>query len=179
MNESDLIIRIRSGENAACELVYQFCYPSIEALVTNNSGTIDDAKDIFQESLIVLLDNVKQPDFRLTASLKTYLYAIAKNLWFKRLRTVRNVSVVEENVLEGFCEPTNLRIEIKEDESLEEKISRWLNKITQHCRNLLSSIFINNEPMDKIMKRLGYKTKHSADNQKYKCLEQVRKAADG
>src|SRR5688572_17798720 len=92
----DLILeQLRIGHNAAFQLLYKFYFPSIDSYVRQNMGNKEDAEDIFQEAIMVLLQKVRQPDFALTSALKTYLYAIAKNLWLKRLRSNRRISVVE------------------------------------------------------------------------------------
>jgi DNA-directed RNA polymerase specialized sigma24 family protein len=52
----------------------------VEYFILNNNGRTDDAEDIFQDTMIVLLEKLRQDDFMLTASIKTYIMAIAKNL---------------------------------------------------------------------------------------------------
>ena len=56
-----------------------------------NSGTEDDAKDIFQEALIVVFKNIREKaDFKLESGFQTYIYSIARLLWLKHLRDSRN-----------------------------------------------------------------------------------------
>src|SRR3982751_1624531 len=84
--DNTLLDNLKNENNASFEVLYKFHFPSIAAYITQNFGSTDDAEDIFQEAIIVLLQKVRQSDFVLTSSLKTYLFAIAKNLWLKRLR---------------------------------------------------------------------------------------------
>ena len=42
----------------------------------NNNGNEDDAKDIFQESIIVLYEKVKAGKFELSSKLKTFIYSV-------------------------------------------------------------------------------------------------------
>ncbi|MDA0783512.1 MAG: sigma factor [Bacteroidetes bacterium] len=53
--------------------------------VFQNSGNEDDAKDVLQDTLVALWQNVRKPHFELTVQLSTYLLAIAKNTWLKQL----------------------------------------------------------------------------------------------
>ena len=54
-------------------------------LVTSNSGTEYEAKDIYQEALIVLWQKAVSNNLVLTSKLSTYLYSICQNLWRKEL----------------------------------------------------------------------------------------------
>ncbi len=58
----------------------------VNRFVTNNNGTTNDAQDIFQDVMLVFVEKVRQDDFHLTASAKTYLMAITKHLWLKKRR---------------------------------------------------------------------------------------------
>ena len=42
-------------------------------LIINNNGTPDDAKDIYQEAIIVLYNKIKKGDFELNSKLKTFI----------------------------------------------------------------------------------------------------------
>src|SRR5688572_29740176 len=89
MNDSQIVSDLKKRNNAAYDLLYSFYYPTIERFVKRNSGTSDDAKDVFQETIIVLLDKVPKEDFVLTSSIKTYIFAVASNIWLKRLREAK------------------------------------------------------------------------------------------
>ena len=86
ISDNTLLDQLKNEDNASFEILYKFYYPSIEAHITQNFGNTEDAEDVFQEAIIVLLQKVRQENFVLTSSLKTYLFAIARNLWLKRLR---------------------------------------------------------------------------------------------
>jgi DNA-directed RNA polymerase specialized sigma24 family protein len=60
-------------------------------LVINNNGDEDEAKDIYQEAIIVLYNKVKRGDFELSSKLKTYIYSICRRLWLKRLKATKQV----------------------------------------------------------------------------------------
>jgi len=80
MNENQVVNGLKKRNNAAYHLLYTFYYPAIESFTKRNNGTSSDAEDIFQETIIVLLDKVPRKDFILTSSIKTYIFAVASNL---------------------------------------------------------------------------------------------------
>ena len=57
----------------------------VQTFILNNSGTSDDAKDIFQEAMIVLYEKVRSGSFELNCQIKTYVYSVCRRLWLKRL----------------------------------------------------------------------------------------------
>lgn len=165
---------LRTRDNAAYNLLYTFYYPSIESFVRKNSGTSDDAKDVFQETIIVLLDKVPKQDFVLTSSMKTYILAVASNIWLKRLRDAKRVTKLDLDVeLEDM---TPAEWEQKEAERSQRNfVQRIFEKMTRHCVIFLTRTFISGASREKLMEEMGYKNTHTFDNQKYKCLEQARK----
>jgi RNA polymerase sigma factor (sigma-70 family) len=172
MTDDVLIEQLKIEDNTSFELLYSFYFPTVASFVRQNSGNLEDAEDIFQEAIIVLLHKVRQPDFALTSSLKTYLYAISKNLWLKRLRGHRHIIV--DDFDDYLTETDSFTVEIKPEKTKEEKLETWLSKVTQQCQNILKALFFYNEPMEKLMVKMGWKNKHSAANQQYKCIQQVK-----
>jgi RNA polymerase sigma factor (sigma-70 family) len=170
ISEISLLSQLQKEENAAFDRLYEDCFPSIAKYVQQNSGSRQDAEDIFQEAVIVLLHKIRQPEFCLTASLKTYLFSISKNIWLKKLRDSRPVTAADEHCLADW--PTD---DSEMAHQHENKVAGWLQKITANCRRILKSIFYFNEPIDSLMTKMGWKNKHTAANQKYKCIEQIKR----
>ena len=81
-----LLNGLATNEKDAIERIYRENYGLIQHLVVNNNGTEEDAKDIFQEGLIVLYEKSVSADFELNCQLKTYLYSVCRRLWLKRLQ---------------------------------------------------------------------------------------------
>lgn len=173
VNNHILLSKLKAEDNSSFRALYQYCFPAVSGYIVQNSGTFEDAEDVFQEAVIVLLQKIRQSDFVLSSSLKTYLYAISKNLWLKRLRDnkARNI--------DNYPYPISDYVETspKESEteiSREEKVRNWLQKITMHCQKILKALFFHKIPMDILMVKMGWKNKHTASNQKHKCMQQIK-----
>jgi len=168
-----LIDQLKNEDNTSFEILYRFYFPTIASYIKQNMGGIEDAEDIFQETIIVLLKKLRQTDFELTSSLKTYLFAISKNLWLKRLRNKSLISVAD---FEKYQLQTDVfSVEIQPEKTKEEKVDQWLSKVTTHCQGILKALFFFHEPMESLMKKMGWKNKKVAANQQYKCIQQVKK----
>ena len=86
MNDPQLLAQLRQGDKQAYKEIYQQAFPMIKKWVLRNSGSIDDAHDMFQEALIVLLKMISRPDFQLKAKISTLLFPIANKLWLQSLK---------------------------------------------------------------------------------------------
>jgi RNA polymerase sigma factor (sigma-70 family) len=176
IQENDILTQIRKEENTAFELLYKFYFPSVLYYVQQNSGNKEDAEDVFQEAIIVLLQKSKEPHFTLTSSIKTYLYAISKNLWLKRLRHYNlsfyaNIEVFDECALEELEE-------IEEGVSLRDKLTEMIFRLSAGCQRILNLSFWFGDSIETIMKKVGYKNKHTVSSQKNKCLEKMRELSE-
>ena len=55
--------------------------PMIRLMVYQKGGTLEDARDIFQDGLIIMLEKLDNEAFTLTCKFKTFLYCVCENLW--------------------------------------------------------------------------------------------------
>ena len=174
MDEIQTINNLKKRDNAAYQLLYSFYYPAIENFVKRNSGTPADAQDVFQETIIVLLDKVPKEDFIMTSSIKTYIIAVASNIWLKRLREAKKVTRFEMNYeLEDL---SLAEWEMKEESKMQgNRLQRIFERLTRHCVIFLTKTFLSGVSREKLIEEMGYRNAHTFDNQKYKCLEQARK----
>ncbi|NQX43258.1 RNA polymerase sigma factor, sigma-70 family [Pedobacter steynii] len=173
ISDNNLLEDLRSESNASFEVLYKLYFPPVAKYISQNFGTTADAEDVYQETVIVLLQKVRQPDFMLTSSLKTYTFAIARNIWLKRLRDNKLIPV--EDCEKYLRESETFTFELKKEPGKDEKIAYWLAKITRNCQRILKAIFFHREPMVSLMQKMGWKNKHTAANQQYKCIQQLKR----
>lgn len=175
LKEQELIKGLAVNDKSAIETIYTDNYGIIQSLVLNNNGTEDDAKDIFQEALIVLYEKAKSGGFELNCQVKTYLYSVSKRLWLKRLQ--KNSRYELQN--NGLEETT---VYVEEDIGAHEKrnsefgmMEHAMANIGEPCKSLLEAYYIHKQNMQEIAKAFGYTNSDNAKNQKYKCLIRLRK----
>jgi RNA polymerase sigma factor (sigma-70 family) len=174
-DNNQILAGLKSGNSVSYERLYSHYFPAVEKFVLKNSGTPDDAKDIFQDSLLIPVEKLRADNFVLTASLKTYVIAICKNLWYKKMRnsTVRKEIALDDIMTNQLY--IDITTSIENERTYLEKLQFYLSKITTHCNQLLQAMFFKNKSIDEIQAEYGYSSKHNAQNQKHKCIEQVRK----
>jgi len=164
MKDSEAIRRIEKGDERALDYLYKKNYKMIVNLITKNSGTEDEAKDIFQEALIVFWQKVIKKELTLTSKISTYLYSICLNLWRKELSKKQRFSHEEKDVSE----------EINTDAYERKKIVRdCINKMNTTCRKVLMYYYFDNLSMQDIADKLGFSNAQTAKTKKYKCKKEL------
>lgn len=146
----------------------------VQAFILNNSGSYDDARDIFQEAMITLYEKAKSESFVLTSQIKTYLYSVCRRLWLKRLQQMGRY-VAQSELLEET-------IAVEDDIAIHEKrnadfaiMDRAMNSLGEPCKSLLESYYLHKKGMHEIAASFGYTNADNAKNQKYKCLMRLKK----
>ena len=134
---------LKSKDNKAYEIIYKFYYPSVKNFITKNSGCEEDAQDIFQETILVLLEKVPKKDFNLTSSLKTYIFAISSNLWLKRLIACNKMVKTEPDVYEKYLSDYEAA-ETEVSHANTNRIVKVFKIMTNKCITLLKAIFMRN-----------------------------------
>lgn len=170
---SEIINDLKGENNQSFGVLYKEYFGMVNRFVTNNKGHTTDAEDLFQDTMIVLLGKLRQDNFVLSASIKTYIMAIAKNLWMKRLRDGKHHLEYAEKYDNIFYEDINKSIEA--EKNYWDKLHNYMHQITKHCEGLIHNIFFRKKSIEQIQSEYGYSTKHNAQNQKHKCIEQIRK----
>jgi len=173
-SEAATLDGVARGDANSLERLYRDYFPMILNMVVQHNGTEDEAKDVFQEAVIVLYDKVRQRDFELTSQLKTYLYSICRRLWLKQLgnksRAFRDVAAYEDTIA---VEDDVARHEEKDLQF--NMMEQALEGLGEPCRTIIRDFYIANLSMQEICDKFGYTNTDNAKTQKYKCLQRLKK----
>jgi DNA-directed RNA polymerase specialized sigma24 family protein len=144
--------------------LYKSAFPTVARYVSKMGGSFDEAKDIFQDALVIYYEKSVETDFELKTTEKAYLLGIAKHLWFKKHKEIS-----QHLPIEGF--------DIANDEpaqASDHKILNFLQTAGKKCMDLLRSFYYDQLPLAEAAHLFGFSGVRSATVQKYKCLEKVR-----
>ena len=175
MTEQELYDGIARKDDRAFQYLYQQHRDPIFRLVQRNSGTPEDALDLFQEGIVVLWTNISQGRFELRdeAKIATYLYTLCRNKWMSKLRKKKIILPLD----------TQPQVEIADDaEELQahhdriRRIERQLEQLGESCQKLLTLFYYQKASLREIAERMGL-TEKTAKNTKYRCMLQLRTLA--
>ena len=174
--EDDLILLegIAAEDRNSVEQLYRQHYIMIQTMVLANAGTKDDAADLFQETVIVLYEKIKNGSFELNCLLKTFLYSIARRLWLKKLQQQQRFISQPD----GLEETVPVEDEIENHLKLQNDffiMESAMNKVGEPCKSLLQAYYLQKKHMNVIAQEFGYTNADNAKTQKYKCLVRLKK----
>jgi RNA polymerase sigma factor (sigma-70 family) len=172
----DIVAALRKGNNrTAIQELYQ-SYPSISKFIRRNGGDEFDARDVFQDALLVLYRNAQKNDFKLTCAPGTYLYSVSRFLW-KDVLKKRNKQVELTKSLQP-CVAIEDEIEKHQEQQIQaKKLATVLNQLGDKCKLLLQAYYYQKMSMKDIAAQFDYSSVNSAKTQKYKCIERAKKIA--
>jgi len=173
--DEQFIEGLRTGDNEVLSALYRKYYQVVLKFIVNNNGTEEAAKDIYQETVIVLYENALNPAFGLRCQLQTYIYSVARKLWLTHLRKNGRNFLFRED---GEAEVADIASDIDEHLAREKdilKMNEGLELLGEPCSTLLRDFYTARMSMDEIAEKFGYTNADNAKNQKYKCLQRLKK----
>lgn len=174
INEKELLEGLAINDKKAVETIYKENYNMVQSLIINNNGSADDAKDIFQEAMIVLYEKVRSGSFELNCQIKTYVYSVSKRLWLKRLQQLNRYSPPIDDLESPV--PVDEDMEDHERRDAEfEMMNKAISSLGEPCKSLLEAYYLQKQNMQVIAANFGYTNSDNAKNQKYKCLMRLKK----
>ncbi|MBL7930534.1 MAG: sigma-70 family RNA polymerase sigma factor [Bacteroidia bacterium] len=173
MKDSHIIDLLKSNRYAkVSEKLYGY-FPVIKKLILKNSGNREDAEDIYQEALIILIKKIKDPSFELRSSLNTYLYSICRFLWSERLKKKnKKPETGFEKYRDGF--QVNELETFQKNESDIRLAEKAFQQLGEKCKQLLMLFYFKKMTMANIAQKLNFNSENVAKNQKYRCIEKAK-----
>ena len=173
INEKLLLQGLARNDKKAVETIYKENFNMVQALIINNNGSSEDAKDIFQEAMIVLYEKVQTGSFELNCQIKTFVYSVSRRLWLKKLLQQNRVTLSDGNE-----DVVSVDEEVEDHEKRNAEFSmmeRAMSGLGEPCKSLLEAFYLQKRSMQEISVSFGYTNAENAKNQKYKCLMRLKK----
>lgn len=173
MTDDEIIQAIRGGNREKpIKLLYKE-YPKIERLIIQSGGSKIIAQEIFNDSLILVIEKVLSPNFKLTSKLTTYLYGINRILIKNELKKKNKYHEIEwKDTLILTNESIDYDLEY---ESKLASVEALIKRVSEKCQQIFKRFYFEKKSMQTIANELGYSSENSAKTQKYKCIEQAHK----
>ena len=173
MDDSKIIELLRLGKQNKAFLKLYKNYPQVEKLILSKGGSKEDAKDIFQEALIIFYEKVTNSEFKLTSAIGTYLYSVSRFLWKDELLKRKGKTAVDVTFEFTSEEAAEFQLAIEREVKFKQ-IESVLTQLGDKCLRLLKMFYYEGLSMSVIASKVGLKSEKIAKNQKYKCLERAK-----
>lgn len=175
LNETELLAAIKQGNlkrDAALQRIYQDTKlkRSVIAYVTANNGNVQDAEDVFQDSLILFDRQIREDKFQGHSSWTTYFVGIAKWRWLSLQRKFGRNTELKSEHYDGHIESVEARAIENEKRDLIDEI---LSKIGSRCQTILKFYKLSYS-MEEIATELGLSSPEMAKKNAYECRKKFK-----
>lgn len=167
-SDARILDLMRRGDEEALVILFGANRRAVTSYVRNNSGTADDAEDMLQEALIVLWEKVRTGNFHYDAKLSTFIVAVVKNLWLRRLARQRKESPDPlEFERRANTDPSPLDELIESDRA--KQVRDALERLGEPCRKLLLLFYWDEYSLEEIATAMGFANAETVKSKKYQC----------
>ncbi|MBN8674566.1 MAG: sigma-70 family RNA polymerase sigma factor [Chitinophagales bacterium] len=173
--DTELVANLRAGKSMdeSIKALYRNHFESLCWYIMNNSGSRQDAEDVFQEVVLSFIDLVQKDKFRGESTVKTFLFSLNRHTWLNELKR-RGRALVREEKYERGQERTELDAgHYIADREGKAEVTRLVGELGDTCRKILLLFYYENLSMREILETLHYENEQVVRNKKYKCLKQL------
>jgi len=155
-------------------------YPKAQTYILKNGGTIDNAKDIFQDAFFScwkkLSTGAASPQNK--AEIEAYLFTTAKNKWIDhiRLRANKKTISINQKIHQLSEDEVTTMDDINDKEDQLTITLSAFESLSEACKDLLTRFYFHKMSLRAIAESL-YMEEASAKNKKYRCIQKLKELA--
>ena len=148
--------------------------PKVINYIKQNSGNVDKAQDVIQETLITIYNQASEKKLQLTCPFDAYFFLLCKRKWLNELKKSSNKEVtINEEVLSKDDEAQELAFETSVFGEKQALFTEMFSKLGTACKDLLTATF-KIKSMEEVAKSLGV-TYAYARKKKSLCIGKLTK----
>jgi RNA polymerase sigma factor (sigma-70 family) len=166
--DSAIIDGIRQQDEKILNWLYDNYLQAVKKYVLNNSGSAEDVSDVFQESIIILYNQITEEKLNLTSELKGYFFGIARIVWNETIRKKQKTIDLEYDIVE---EDNSYESDYQ---TLEILVNRAFQKLDENQKEVLK-LSSEGVTYDTIARIMDLKSEGNARKFKYTAKENLIK----
>ena len=168
----DIIKAIRTGNNTfVLNHLYKEILPRIKKMILKNSGTEDDAKDIFQDTVLIFYNQVKLNKYYEDKDIGGFMYTVARNLWINKAKRSNKFVQINDTEIWEDSEAGALEDLISKEKQV--AIEEVMNQIGEECKKLLKFSIYEKLSLKEIAGKMGYSSEGVAKTYNYRCKQKL------
>ena len=174
-SDEEIIFCLRGDSekrDLALKQLYTKLYPFIKTYIQKNNGTDEDAADIFQDAIIVFYEKVRLDQFKLSSSIRTFMYSVCKHLWLNKLRAQKKVISLTDDNDTIPIDPLSLSVIGSNERN--DYLMRLLESLGKNCKKILVLYYFDRLKMKEIAHIMNFANDQVAKNKKSSCLKKLK-----
>jgi RNA polymerase sigma factor (sigma-70 family) len=174
MTDQDKLFKLRNDSSYFSKIYDDYKIHSLNFMRKMNND-FDLIKDIYQDAVIVLFEKTKDPDFKLTCSIQTYINSICRNQLLNKFKENSRFISKTDDFDPGINDWYDEFDEEKENRLiLVENALNNLKEKGEKCFEILKRFFYERQSMDKIALEMDYTNGDNVKNQKSRCQKKLK-----
>ena len=161
---------LHGKDDKALQGLYDTGFRKIRDFVKKNTGSTEDAEDVFQDAVISFYKHVKEGKFDISFDIDAFLFTAGRNCWINKVK--------REQKIVGM--PDNFQVESDHslygqlaDKDRNEKVQAIFETIGSKCKELLTLVVYYDYSMKDVSIKMGLQNENAAKTQHYKCKQKL------
>ena len=191
-NAGDYIKGFKEEDRKIIDRLKKSIFPIVRTFILKNNGTLEDAKDVFNDTILIVCDKIKNNNFTLTCGFPTFFMSICVRLWYKELRKKTEIVSIDSFMTEEFTdmpydlieteieeyglkidEPVDTPYDPTEDKKFEIFLSAF-EKLDPKCKELMKLSF-ENKSNPEIARIMNFQKTQAVADKKNSCIKKLAK----
>lgn len=178
--DEQIVKGLETNDRKVFEYLYQKMLPWVYTYITGNSGSREDAEDLFTRLLLTIKENILDGKYE-QRNFEGYFKEVCRRLWWKELRkkgllnTKRDEETINTEQEMHYHEPQAQKGRVvafdsyqhdraEEDDEADQPNYRMVqlmlqtmkDKLGDDCRELLSKQYFLNQPLQEVADAMGW-----------------------
>jgi RNA polymerase sigma factor (sigma-70 family) len=180
LSDQEILSAILNGEdNRVIPLLYKDILPNVSRLICSNNGSKDEAKDIFQDALMIFYKQVVEGSFNASKyKIHGFIYTISRNLWINYYKKKNRIIRIEPDQEMDIIQEDNILQTLMDNERTEE-IKKVFSHIGDKCLEILTYTFFQKLNMKEIAEKMNLSNENAAKTAHYRCKHKLINLIEG
>lgn len=169
LTDEQLVSAIQRGDQNALLQLYRDNFMAVRNHILKNNGKMEDVEDVLQDATIAVWEKIRNNSLQLNAKLSTYVFAVARNQWLKKLNKMSRMVQMNDIHTEKLTDNTD---------NLEVRDIHLVRQVMEHlgdkCRKILTLFYFDGLDMNSIAEELEYNSADTAKAKKHQCFKQLQ-----
>lgn len=172
-SDSEILEAVRKGsDKAAIKSLYENVLPNVEYFVCGNSGTKDDAFDVFQDAFLIFYKKVVNGSFdAVKYNVHGFVFTISKNLWINISK--KNVRSKKWEKEQDYYENDTTFLEKILSEERTNILERLFQSLDKKCIEILTMSIYKKMSMKEIAVLTGAASEESVKVSCHRCRKKL------
>jgi RNA polymerase sigma factor (sigma-70 family) len=169
LSDTEILQAIKQGrDNEALEYLYGSLLPKVKKHICNNSGSLEDAYDVFQDSVMAMYSLIIASKFdNEKYTVHGFLFTMCKHRWInlvkKRASTQHREQNVEKEILDSSALDHIINVEKKT------AMDQLFNSLGDKCTEILTMFYYYKMSIKEIAEKLGGMSEDAVKVKSHRC----------